>query len=59
MTLVKPIMAKTAIFLNHLDDLARSGVEFTLDSLCINLTFDIIGECFPRKKPYHDWRATV
>lgn len=30
-------------FLGHLDRLARTGEEFSLDELCTNLTFDIIG----------------
>lgn len=43
MTLLPYILEKTSSFIQHLDTLARTGEEFSLESLAINLTFDIIG----------------
>ncbi|KAK4239550.1 hypothetical protein C8A03DRAFT_42869 [Achaetomium macrosporum] len=43
MTLLPCILDKTAIFLERLDHYARSGQEFRLLKLTIELTFDIIG----------------
>lgn len=43
MTLLPCILDKTWYFLEHLDGYARTGEVFTLDELCTNLTFDIIG----------------
>lgn len=43
MTLLPSIVKKTSIFLNHLDSFARTGEEFSLQSLATNLTFDVIG----------------
>lgn len=43
MSLLPCILDKTDHFLGHLDRYARTGDEFCLDELCINLTFDIIG----------------
>ncbi len=37
------ILDKTWLFLKYLDSYARTGDEFSLDRLTINLTFDIIG----------------
>ncbi|KAF2455737.1 cytochrome P450 52A11 [Lineolata rhizophorae] len=42
-SLLPRICEKTIPFVNRLDELARSGEEFALDSLCVSLTFDIIG----------------
>jgi hypothetical protein len=46
MSLMPCILDKTQLFLEHLDHYATTGEEFSLDNLCKNLTFDIIGECF-------------
>ncbi|KAI0602681.1 cytochrome P450 [Biscogniauxia sp. FL1348] len=43
MTLLPCILDKTAILIRHLDALAQTGKEFSLLTLAINLTFDIIG----------------
>ncbi|KAK5655633.1 hypothetical protein OQA88_5564 [Cercophora sp. LCS_1] len=43
LSLLRPILNKTWIFLNHLDSFAGSGEVFSVTSLLINLTFDIIG----------------
>ncbi|KAI2467419.1 cytochrome P450 [Annulohypoxylon bovei var. microspora] len=43
MTLLPCILEKTSSFIQHLDALASTGEEFSLVSLAINLTFDIIG----------------
>ncbi|KAL2196601.1 cytochrome P450 [Corynascus similis CBS 632.67] len=43
MTLLGCICDKTMIFIDHLERYARSGKEFPLNKLTINLTFDIIG----------------
>ncbi|KUI59725.1 hypothetical protein VP1G_06949 [Cytospora mali] len=43
MTLLPSIMDKASIFLNRLDDLARTGETFSLQGLATNLTFDVIG----------------
>ncbi|OTA87750.1 hypothetical protein M434DRAFT_134106 [Hypoxylon sp. CO27-5] len=43
MTLLPCIMEKTSTFIHYLDILARTGEEFSLVGLAINLTFDIIG----------------
>ncbi|KAK0716123.1 cytochrome P450 [Lasiosphaeris hirsuta] len=42
-TLLPAILDKTDIFLEHLDLYAKTGEEFLLNKLLINLTFDIIG----------------
>lgn len=43
MTLLPCILDKAWRFLENVDRYARSGEEFALDELCVNLTFDIIG----------------
>ncbi|KAJ5747086.1 uncharacterized protein N7511_008782, partial [Penicillium nucicola] len=43
MSLMPCILDKTQLFLERLDHLATTGEEFSLDDLCTNLTFDIIG----------------
>lgn len=43
MTLLPSIVEKTSIFLNNLDSFARTGEQFSLQSLATNLTFDVIG----------------
>ncbi|KAK0630535.1 cytochrome P450 52A11 [Bombardia bombarda] len=43
MTLLPAILSKTSGFVGHLDALARSGNDFAVAPLIINLTFDIIG----------------
>ncbi|KAI1455298.1 cytochrome P450 [Annulohypoxylon moriforme] len=43
MTLLPCVLEKTSSFIQNLDMLARSGEEFSLVTLAINLTFDIIG----------------
>ncbi|KAK3360452.1 cytochrome P450 [Lasiosphaeria hispida] len=42
-TLLPAILDKTDIFLEHLDLYAKTGEEFLLNKLLIDLTFDIIG----------------
>ncbi|KAK0728873.1 cytochrome P450 [Lasiosphaeria miniovina] len=42
MTLLPCILDKTRPFLEHLDGYAKTGDEFLLDDLTVNLTFDII-----------------
>ena len=37
------ILDKTELFLANLDHYARTGEDFSLDDLCTNLTFDIMG----------------
>lgn len=58
-TLLKPILAKTDIFLNKLDNFAHSGVEFNFDVLCVNLTFDIIGERSSSSKQHRNCRQML
>ncbi|KAL8365334.1 hypothetical protein RB595_004236 [Gaeumannomyces hyphopodioides] len=43
LTLLPVILDKTELFLNLLDEKARSGEAFELHQLTVNLTFDIIG----------------
>ncbi|KAL1305714.1 hypothetical protein AAFC00_007301 [Neodothiora populina] len=43
MTLLPRIVDKTQLFLRNLDALAKSRQEFSMEPLCTNLTFDIIG----------------
>lgn len=43
LTTLPIILDKTRYFLGHLDRLAGTGETFSLDELCTNLTFDIIG----------------
>ncbi|KAF2792269.1 cytochrome P450 [Melanomma pulvis-pyrius CBS 109.77] len=43
LTLLPQILEKTTTFISKLDALAESGVDFDMDPLCTNLTFDIIG----------------
>lgn len=43
LTTLPIILDKAQFFLGHLDRLAGTGEEFSLDELCTNLTFDIIG----------------
>ncbi|KAF1346945.1 cytochrome P450 [Delphinella strobiligena] len=43
MTLLPRIVEKTTSFLHNLDTLAKSEEEFSMEPLCTNLTFDIIG----------------
>ncbi|KAK3373106.1 cytochrome P450 [Lasiosphaeria ovina] len=43
MTLLPCILDKTQPFIEHLDGYAKTGDEFLLDDLTVNLTFDIIG----------------
>lgn len=43
LSLLRPILDKTWIFLRHLDSFAESGEVFLSTNLLINLTFDIIG----------------
>ncbi|KAJ6043323.1 hypothetical protein N7499_005749 [Penicillium canescens] len=43
MSLMPCILDKTQLFLERLDHYATTGEEFSLDDLCTNLTFDIIG----------------
>lgn len=43
LSLLPCILDRAWRFLEHLDGRANTGEEFTLDELCINLTFDIIG----------------
>ncbi|EJT71663.1 hypothetical protein GGTG_10917 [Gaeumannomyces tritici R3-111a-1] len=43
LTLLPVILDKTELFLNLLDEKARSGDMFELHQLTVNLTFDIIG----------------
>lgn len=43
LTMLPIIFDKAKLFLEHLDKHAASGDEFSLDQLCTNLTFDIIG----------------
>ena len=43
MTFLPTILDKTWVFLKHLDGYARTGEEFSLERLTVNLTFDIIG----------------
>lgn len=43
MSLLPCILDKAWRFLENVDRYARSGEEFALDELCVNLTFDIIG----------------
>lgn len=38
------ILQKTNLFIANLDHYASTGEEFLLDTLCSNLTFDIIGQ---------------
>ncbi|KAJ5154842.1 uncharacterized protein N7500_010281 [Penicillium coprophilum] len=42
-SLMPCILDKTQIFMTRLDHYASTGEEFSLDELCTNLTFDIIG----------------
>lgn len=51
MTLLPCILDKTWYFLEHLDGYARTGEVFTLDELCTNLTFDIIGNTLNPPSP--------
>lgn len=44
LTLLPCILDRSWHFFEALDRYAASGEVFTLDELCINLTFDIIGE---------------
>ncbi|KAF2280766.1 cytochrome P450 [Westerdykella ornata] len=44
LSLLPQILSKTSIFVSKLDALSSSGQEFELDSLCTNITFDIIGK---------------
>ena len=46
MSLMPCILDKTQLFLERLDHYATTREEFSLDDLCTNLTFDIIGEYF-------------
>lgn len=41
-TLLPVLIDKTAIFIEKMDAIARSGAVTELDSYCVNLTFDII-----------------
>ncbi|KAI0894408.1 cytochrome P450 [Annulohypoxylon nitens] len=43
LSLLPSIIDKSFLFLHHLDDLSRSGNEFSLQELATNLTFDVIG----------------
>ncbi|KAK8103023.1 vacuolar membrane protein [Apiospora sp. TS-2023a] len=43
LTHLPSIMDKTALLIDHLDELARTGTEVPLLPLLVNLTFDIIG----------------
>lgn len=43
LTTLPIILDKTQYFLSHLDRLASTGDQFSLDELATNLTFDIIG----------------
>ena len=43
MTFLPCILEKTSTFVRHLEALAKTGKEFPLVTLAINLTFDIIG----------------
>ncbi|ROW04907.1 hypothetical protein VPNG_07040 [Cytospora leucostoma] len=43
MTLLPSIIDKVSLFVTHLDGFARTGEEFSLQSLATNLTFDVIG----------------
>ncbi|KAF2474484.1 cytochrome P450 [Lindgomyces ingoldianus] len=43
LTLLPQIVKKTSDFMSRLDSLAESGVEFDMEPLCTDLTFDIIG----------------
>lgn len=43
LTTLPIVLDKTRHFLGHLDRLAAAGEAFSLDELCTNLTFDIIG----------------
>lgn len=60
MTLLPYIVEKTSMFLNHLDTLARSGEEFSLQSLATNFTFGVIGSlvldidmvCHSSRRPF-------
>ncbi|ORY16215.1 cytochrome P450 52A12 [Clohesyomyces aquaticus] len=42
-SLLPQILQKTSLFMSKLDALAESDVEFDMEPLCTNLTFDIIG----------------
>ncbi|KAJ4987846.1 cytochrome P450 52A11 [Stagonosporopsis vannaccii] len=44
LTMLPVIVDKTIIFIEKMDAVARSGVVTELDGLCVNCTFDIIGE---------------
>jgi len=43
MTLLPKILEKTSFFIRRLDKAARSGDVVHMDSICVDLTFDIIG----------------
>ncbi|KAI1169481.1 cytochrome P450 [Nemania sp. FL0916] len=43
LSLLPSIIEKTSLFLEHLDNFAGSGTEFSLQELATNLTFDVIG----------------
>ena len=43
-TMLPCILGKTSKFVEHLDAFARTGSEFSLVPLIVNLTFDIIGD---------------
>ncbi|KAJ4388827.1 hypothetical protein N0V93_006288 [Gnomoniopsis smithogilvyi] len=44
MTLLPSIVTSVSTFLDHLDDFARTGEAFTLQTLTTDLTFDIMGK---------------
>ena len=44
LTMLPVLVDKTNIFIEKMDAVARSGAVTELDELCVNLTFDIIGE---------------
>lgn len=44
LTMLPVIVAKTQIFIEKMDAVARSGAVTELDGLCVDCTFDIIGE---------------
>ncbi|KAI1323020.1 cytochrome P450 [Xylariaceae sp. FL0255] len=43
LSLLPSIIDKSFLFLDHLDNFARSGTDFSLQELATNLTFDVIG----------------
>lgn len=52
-SLLPCILDKTSVFMENLDGYAKTGEEFHLNELCVNLTFDIIGMQHTSRLPFY------